>query len=248
MIQYEVYNYDDIDTYTSLCQRYNIPFTELLRINNISQPLKSDFVKDTVGLQGTLLVPVQASDVPQQYVLRKPTKAPGRAAGISAVGWASQYKCYMTIYGASTIKVYFPCMPQSFSDSRTASYTSQNPLGRSEPFQIYENSGPRTVSVSFRMHKEMLHVTPIEDVVTAVQSATYPIAWNGTIPPKVTLVIGNSCVITGIIAGGVETTWSETIDKNWKYNSVDLSFTVTECTGNPKTMADVLRPTSSFGY
>lgn len=248
MTQYEVYNYTDTDTYEDICERYDIPLTELLRINNIPQPLPSEYPKDTEWLRGNLLVPAKASDVPMRKPQRRAKRWYEESVSWRDIGYKSQNKCYMTVYGSTVFTIVFPCMPQSYSDSRTANYTSQNPLGRSEPFQIYENSGPRTVSVSFQMHREMTHTDPIEDVVKAVQAATYPIAWTGTIPPKVRLVIGNACVIEGIIAGGVDVTWSETIDKNWKYNMVDLSFTVTECTGKPQTMSDVLHGTVNYGY
>ena len=168
-----------------------------------------------------------------------------RSVGFTGdIGFAVQRQCYIDIEGAG--KIYFPCFPESFTDTRQSNVTSQNPLGRSEPFQIYQNSGPRTVSVSFRMHREMNHVTDIEDIVKAVQSATYPMGWEQTLP-QVTLVLGagddniynnNSkgdvaCKIKGIIAGTVTSNWSETLNPNWKYNVVTLDFSVTECTGTP---------------
>ena len=241
------YNFSNTETFTDICNAYGVPFTELLRINNISQPLSTPYPKDVDYLDGVLLVPNMIQRIPEVYYERPKFSAPARASvNQAAIGHWSQKRCYLDIHGSNELRVYFPCFPQSYSDTRVANYTSQNPLGRSEPFQIYENSGPRTVSVSFRMHREMLCVTPVDDVVKAVQSATYPIGNDGSIPPRVRLDLGNSCDITGIISGSVEATWSETINKDIQYNVVDLSYTVTECTGNPKTMGGILASTKSL--
>ena len=172
-------------------------------------------------------------------------------------------KCFIKIDGT---EYYFPCYPEKFTDTRQANYTSQNPLGRSEPFQIYQNSGPRTVSVSFRMHREMLNddilaskQNHIDILVCAIQSATYPMAYGSHIPPRVQLVLGDSCSITGVIEGSVSAEWGETIVESYlddsrlsdprlgeeRYQVVDLSFSVTEVTGNPITSNMTSR---IFGY
>ena len=239
------YNFATIETFDDICRTFNVPYTELLRINNISQTVASRYPKDVENLDGVLIVPNKQQNIKEVYYQKPAFSAPKNSmTNPEAIGHWSQKKCFLDIIGRC--RVWFPCFPQSYSDTRVANYTSQNPLGRSEPFQIYENSGPRTVSVSFRMHREMLCVTPVDDVVKAVQSATYPVGDDGSITPRVRLVLGNSCDITGIIAGSVEATWSETINKDVEYNVVDLSFTVTECTGNPKTMGSILQTTKSF--
>ena len=87
------------------------------------------------------------------------------------------------------------------------------------------------------MHREMTHTTDIGDIVGIVQAACYPLSNSETIAPRVTLVIGNNCRITGVI-GNVSTDWSDTIIGN-QYMSVSLSFSVTECTGSPKVAREV---------
>ena len=151
------------------------------------------------------------------------------------IGFASQWCCKLVINGGGTI--YFPCYPESYSDSHQAAVGSQTPLGRSEPFQIYQNSGPRTVNVSFRMHREMTHVTDIGAIVSAVQACCYPIGTDMTIIPRVELTLANNCYIKGIIKS-VSTDWSDTIISGL-YMMVTLGFSVEECTGQPKTFADV---------
>jgi hypothetical protein len=241
---YVEYKYNEIETLFDIANAYGITVSELARINNIVEPFnpRPHYID---YLNGIILVPdiytggesyenedrqdvkkVQLESIPQN-----------RSVGFTGeIGWNSQRKCYIDIDDAG--KIFFPCFPESFTDTRQSNVTSQNPLGRSEPFQIYQNSGPRTVSVSFRMHREMNHVTDIESVVKAVQSATYPMGWEQTLP-KVKLVLGNSCSIKGIIAGTVTSNWSETINPDDQYNVVTLDFSVTECTGTPKLASQI---------
>ena len=89
-------------------------------------------------------------------------------------------------------------------------------------------------------------INVVDQIVAGVQSATYPLDYGGHIPPKVRLVLGNACEIEGIIDGQVSAVWSETIIDH-RYQIVDLSFSVTEVTGNPKT-ASGLTSGSIYGY
>ena len=240
---YEVFNItgDDI-TLEEIAEIYNTTVSELMTINNLKQP-----ISDLSSLHGVILVPVigsggetfENSESPYLGAYLRTTEQkvekPRYVGLTNVIGSWSQGWCKLTLsVGGGCI---FPCFPESYSDTRTASFTPQTPLGRSEPFQIYQNSGPRQVSVSFRMHREMTQSTAIGDCVAVVQSATYPTGGD-QIVPKATLQIGKNCLITGII-DNVSTNWSDTINTYGQYNIVELSFTVTECTGNPKTSGTV---------
>jgi hypothetical protein len=98
----------------------------------------------------------------------------------------------------------------------------------------------------------MCHITPIEKIVHAVTAATYPLGRRMAatsinspsvdgidIVPRVTLVIGREITITGIIKGSVSVKWYGPINAYNRYNMADLDFTVTECTGNPKTAENI---------
>jgi hypothetical protein len=243
---YVVYEYDSEETLFDIANAYSITVSELAKINNIIEPFDPR-PSNISYLNGTILVPdIQSGNESYEnrdrdYVatFRRTTQRPQQvmSVGLSTdVGWNSVGKCFIIIDG-TTYK--FPCYPESFSDTRQSNVTSQNPLGRSEPFQIYQNSGPRVVNVSFKMHREMCSDTEyVAQLVAAVQSATYPTGLD-TIIPKVILVIGKSCYIEGIIEGSVSVDWSETINKKNQYNVVTLGFSVTECTGVPKTSGEI---------
>lgn len=243
---YLVYETSNNDTLESIAKYYNISSTTLATINNIQMPYNSLAIltpgtkikvpelrngresvensrkKDYITLRNFK----SSNDWKFDYNVSDPV------SGFNTdIGFASQGKCYLAISGHGVI--YFPCYPESYSDSHQASVTPQTPLGRSEPFQIYQNSGPRSVSVNFRMDREMNHWTPIGSIVAAVQACCYPIGTTLTIIPRVTLVIGNNCSITGLITN-VSTNWSDTIIED-RYMITSLDFSVTECTGNPKT-------------
>lgn len=243
------YNYSPDDTYLSIANFYNITVSELLRINNIGYP-HAQKPSEQLGLSeyGSLKVPntltgtgtLELEDTDEYLFNQQDSVVKGyldsRTAGLRGeIGFASQNKCWLQVDGVGV--AVFPCYPQSYSDSHNVNFTSQNVMGRSEPFQIYQNSGPRNVSVSFRMDREMTHTTDIGDIIGIVQAACYPTENANTIAPRCTLVIGKNCKITGVI-GNVSTNWSETIIDQ-QYMVVDLSFSITECTGNPKTAYNV---------
>ena len=111
-------------------------------------------------------------------------------------------------------------------------------MGRSEPFQVYHNSGPRSIDFSFRMHREMTNnIAEIEEIVRYIESAVYPnysASDNGVAAVKVSVRIGNVIYITGVMTSQ-STTWDGPIGPDHKYNIVNVSFGITESTGNPKT-------------
>ena len=247
------YEYSPTATFEDISVYFDVPLSEIYRVNNIPDPypLSTDVVADTeneTGLSGIIKVPmiqngnesVENDSIDTYAELTEiGTTIPGSGFDASfKIGYASQYKCWIQIEGDT---YYFPCYPETYSDSRSAHFTQQTPLGRSEPFQIYQNSGPRVVNASFQMHVEMTHATPIRDLVAAVQSAEYPLGLSrsDTIVPRVIFKIGDSCYIEGIIADQVTADWSGPLIDN-RYVMVTLSFSVTECTGMPRT-AEMVR-------
>ena len=236
------YDFNYNDTFEDVAAFYGTTVSELLKINNLPSPPPTyireafpNYEQDKNDIQIKVPIvesPYMAQDVETLDSDITNTYASERGAGLSGlVGFASQNKCFLVVEGVG--KAVFPCYPESYSDSHQASFGSQTPLGRSEPFQIYQNSGPRTVNVSFRMDREMTHTTPIGEIVGIVQAACYPVSQNATITPRCTLVLGANCSITGVISN-VSTNWSDTIIAN-QYMIVTLDFSVTECTGNPRT-------------
>ena len=69
-----------------------------------------------------------------------------------------------------------PCYPVSLNDSLSIDYTSQTVPYRTEPYINYSNSGPRTVSVAFNLHREMTNSngSDIDNIINVIQAASYP--------------------------------------------------------------------------
>lgn len=227
MALYTVYNFSANDSLQSVADAFHMSVDQLAQINNIQPPFDVKLYDLPYLINNQIyVIDDQRTAFPEG--IRSYSVVGSGMSG--AIGFASQGKCSLAVEGVGT--AVFPCFPDSYSDSHSVSYASQTPLGRSEPFQIYQNTGPRTVSVSFRMHREMTHTTSIGDCVAITQAALYPTGGD-QITPRSTLTIGSNCSITGIVTD-VSANWSETINKATTYNVVDLSFSVVECTGNPK--------------
>lgn len=162
--------------------------------------------------------------------------------------------CYIKIHRAGKVSTFwFPCYPESVSDQNSASYTPQNILGRSEPFQYYTGSGPRTVNVSFEMHCEMCgDIDYVYKLVDNIESACYPNYGSAVAATKVTFHVANNITIRGIIPN-VSTEYSgpilDTVQDPYssaeypRYAVVKLSFSVTEVTGSAFSSSDI----ASFG-
>lgn len=254
-MSYLAYNYSDTETLAEIANAFGITLSELMRINNVTKvpyPKKPSQIQNNLNEQ--ILVPDRLtgneSAENRKSVLRDDFMTEQDRAipkdvylgGFSGFGDVVQHKCYMTISGINNVSIiYFPCYPEDYTDSCSANFSELNPMGRSEPFQIYQNTGPREVSVSFTMHKEMVHTTPIRMIVDAVRATQYPCGnVDGVdIVPTVTFVITNEVEITGIIKSAPNVKWYGPINRAGRYSMVDLSFTVTECTGNPKTAKDI---------
>lgn len=257
---YLVYEYSPNETFDEIAHSFGITTFELMRINNIGPPYPST-PSDLPNSSGTLTVPDiltgnESTENGKVYLRRnniarnEPQRRPQNdlyLGAYSGVGANVQKKCWMRIEGFSGLAgpsgdiIYFPCFPEDYSDSCSPNFSELNPIGRSEPFQIYQNTGAREVSVSFTMHKEMVHVggLPIKLIVDAVRATAYPLGTD-SIVPTVTLCIGNEVEITGVIRSAPGVRWYGPINKFDRYSMVDLNFTVTECTGNPRTAFDVL--------
>ena len=125
-----------------------------------------------------------------------------------------------------------PCYPTTISDSLSVDYTSNAIPYRTEPYLNYSNSGPRTVSVSFNLHREMTESdgSDIDTIINTIQAASYPKTGNSN-AISTSLKIGNHIYIRGVITGGINTSYSGPIIDG-KYNVCDISFSITEVTGD----------------
>ena len=265
---YAEYKFDVDSSLVSIAAQFNTSIENIMRINNINPPYVyrlNDLPQDVITrLKGKLKVPyvsnggdsfegyslytdeiigVEYKDSTQITTLTQSdvTDSNGFVEGTIIPG-SSEKICYITVNGKT---MNFPCYPESVDDSQQASYNSTNILGRSEPFQVYTGSGPRTVSVAFTMHCEMVHSANsyqtdyeyVNSLVRLIESSCYPNYGSSVAAVKCTLQVAMNIRITGIITN-VSTKWYGPIIDN-KYQMVDINFSVTECTGNPKSQSDI---------
>lgn len=141
--------------------------------------------------------------------------------------------------------IVLPSYADSVTDTLQVSYNSETPLARSAPIYSYQSSGPRTVQVSFSLHRDMMKqinfqtsnaaVTLDEDYVDLfikyIQAAALPnysTASKMVNPPVVALRLGNDIFIKGVINGSVGITYNYPVLSNGKYALVSVSFSITE--------------------
>ena len=118
-------------------------------------------------------------------------------------------------------------------------------LGRTAPIYTYSNSGPRSVSFSFRLHREMMNdiditgnnldISPdtdvVDELVNHIQAAALPkytADLKAINPPIIAIRLGNNLYVKGIVIGNVSVKYSGPILNDNKYAIIDISFTVDE--------------------
>lgn len=146
-----------------------------------------------------------------------------------------------------------PTYPESISDTSSATFSSTNSIARSAPIYSYSYSGPRTIQVNLKLHRDMMQQLNyyqsnirveeldlgesnslndyIDFLVKQLQAIALP-RYSATDkmvdPPMIALRFGNEIYIKGVVQGGVTVNYSGPILNNNKYAVVDVSFQVHE--------------------
>ena len=127
----------------------------------------------------------------------------------------------------------FPCYPEEPSNSIKANYTEMPELlYQSEPWQLYESSGPRTNTYKFDIHRHMWSGDHNDGMANKLirfcEAHCYP-RFNGSLVNTsiATLYVHGNPLIRGIITE-VSTEWDGPIaDDGWNLH-FKLSLTITE--------------------
>ena len=143
-------------------------------------------------------------------------------------------------------KFIIPVDPDAITDSMGVSFAENTPLSRSAPIYSYQNSGPRSVQVSFTLHRDLCkEFNPGEEdmvdrLITnldAIVLPDYDSASKIVNPPLVSLKIRDEIYIKGVVTGQVGVTYNlplinyGTADRPlYKYAMVSISFGVNEIT------------------
>lgn len=133
-----------------------------------------------------------------------------------------------------------PVDPDSITDMMGASFATNYPLSRSAPIYSYQNSGPRTVQVSFTLHRDLCkEFNPgspdmVEELINNLEQMVLPDydAANKVVnPPIVSLKIRDEVYIKGVVTGSVGKTFNLPIlnyGGEYKYALVSLNFSIAE--------------------
>ena len=72
---------------------------------------------------------------------------------------------YIYLYHTSRLLI-IPAFPESITDSMPAQYQSTPIMGRSAPIYSYSNSGPRSIDVQLKLHRDMFNQINMANSIT----------------------------------------------------------------------------------
>ncbi len=138
-----------------------------------------------------------------------------------------------------------PCCPETINDTMSSSFQDTSALGRSAPVMTYGHSGPRTVQIDLKIHRDMMDDVNvgvsnaalekgedyIDNLIRALQSISVPkynLNNKAVEPPLVAIRLSNEVFIKGIVNGSIGLTYRLPILSNGKYAEVSLSLQITE--------------------
>ena len=138
-----------------------------------------------------------------------------------------------------------PSCPETISDQMGSTFGESSALGRSAPVYTYSKSGPRTVQVELKLHRDMMDDVNtgvsnsplldgedyIDNLIRALQAIVVPkynLSNKAVEPPIVAMRLSNEVFIKGIVNSSIGLTYRLPILSNGKYASVSLSLTITE--------------------
>lgn len=141
--------------------------------------------------------------------------------------------------------IIIPVDPDAVSDGMSASFASNFPLSRSAPIYSYQNSGPRTVSVNFTLHRDLcnqfnnLSYDAVDSLIMNLDQMVLPdynSAGKIVNPPVVSFKLRNDIFIKGIVTACSHTfqlpiiNYGTDVAPAYKYAVVGLNFSVSEVT------------------
>ena len=241
--EYGSYTWSSTDTFQFVANKYNTDIKMLAKLNNIKGTIPT-YIRDCKAMQNRnyIIVPITGNggkvETPYYYYYepvyvtatpldyaQQSSKLKGSYIQVSG----GESPVMLTINGTV---LHIPCYPKSISDSLTNNYSSESLFTSTEPYLVYSNSGPRTVNVSFQLHREMRgidHDDYIDTIINTLQASCYPIN-DGSMAVEAILRVANEIYIRGVITGGIQFSYSPPIIDG-KYNVIDFSFTIQEVYG-----------------
>ena len=171
---------------------------------------------------------------------------------------------YIYLYHTDTLIIVPAYSADSISDTMQVNFTPSQPLSRSAPIYSYTGSGPRSLQVSFKLHRDMMDEINLKNTKTVlkneldgdyvdkmikeVQAAalpSYAASQKMVNPPIVALRLGDEIFIKGVVSGGVTVSYEPPIlapkyeGGPSRYASVGIGFTINEI--DPYDATDVIK-------
>ena len=161
------------------------------------------------------------------------------------------YSAYIYIYhlpsdveGEGTL-LYIPQWPDEINDNISSKFAETEALSRTAPVFSYINSGPRTVSVSLQLHRDMMDETNKyhanvypedgEDytdmfirLIQSIALPNYHTEGKELEPPMVAVKFGDTIFIKGVVESGISVNYKKPILNNNKYALAEVGFAIKE--------------------
>lgn len=163
-------------------------------------------------------------------------------------------ECYIYLYHTDEYFI-LPQYPDTLQDQMESNFSSQNALARTAPVYSYNNSGPRTIQITLKLHRDMMnnfntgaarikyntadgeietrinnddYVDLLIKKLQSIALPRYKASDKLVNPPMVAVRFGDAVFIKGIVQGGVSVVYDMPILVNNKYAQATISFTVSE--------------------
>lgn len=162
----------------------------------------------------------------------------------SVDGAGLQVENYIYMYHLQEFIV-LPSFVDSVQENFRISWQQTTPLGRSAPIYSFQSSGPRTVQLTFNLHRDLMYQINkdvsdakvaigddyVDTLIKDLQACVLP-DYDGTAkavnPPVVAVRIGNDIFIKGVITSNLGVTWNYPILSNGKYSNMSINLEISE--------------------
>lgn len=142
--------------------------------------------------------------------------------------------------------VYFPVYPEELDDETIANYEQMpDTIFQYEPWQTYKSSGPRSITLTFKMHRDMWSGDhrdgKCQELVRFCQAQCYPRYRGAAVfTPIVSMYIEGQQYIRGIVTS-VKPHWEGPIGLDGWYLVCNLDISITEVAQVPLNYDSVMK-------
>lgn len=170
---------------------------------------------------------------------------------VTAGGYTDTFQWFNIPWGEVTLhsslddsRIDFPVYPNELQDPNKANFTTMpDMLYQYEPWQIYNSSGPRTLSFTFDFHRDMWtgdhRDGKANELIRACEANLYPDFKGSAVDVStVTLYIHGSSVISGVMTD-VTPHWDGPIGLDGWWLHCSLSITIVEVSKTPLNFKNV---------